>query len=146
MVMDRTEDGRQLDQLAHGRDLPDFTEILMADDRLRHTLRLLPRSDGSCGSRILQDVQGEKASIELEAQTSQALILFRRADIMQDARQEVGLIRKGPVREAVLLDRLSIVVYPKRMVVGRFGQVRLRIELYPLSERRRRDGSLRDGD
>ncbi|KAF4208003.1 hypothetical protein CNMCM8980_005888 [Aspergillus fumigatiaffinis] len=89
-----TQQRRQLQQLPQCRDHALLTYILVPDDRLGNTLRLLPRRDGPNACAVprlagwmlharLQDLEGEEAAVELEAQPGLAQVLFCCAEVVE---------------------------------------------------------------
>ena len=119
-----TEDRRQLQQLPDGGNGTDGSQVLMADDGLRHAFGLRSRRGPTGFFLVLQQLQREEPADELEAQL-RVLVLGDSPDVVEHAREEVGLVREGPVREgeAVLLDGEAVVVDAARVVVDRLGQV-----------------------
>lgn len=129
----------------------------MPDDRLGDTLRLLPRRDGPGGCAVprmvggmlrarLQDLEGEKAAVELEAQPGLARVLVCCAEVMEQAGEEVGLVCEGPGGKGVAFDGEAEVVDAEGVVVGLLGEIFAGVVVYASCEGGRWDGSLSGWD
>lgn len=125
----------------------------MPDDRLGNTLRLLPRRDGPDACAVprlpggmlharLQDLEGEKPAVELEAQPGLAHVLFCCAEVVEHAGEEVGLVCEGPGGEGVAFDGEAEVVDAEGVVVGLFGEVGAGVVVYAGCEGGGWDGGL----
>lgn len=148
-----TQQRRQLQQLPHRRDHALLTHVLVPDDRLGDTLRLLarrnspdpapvPRLPGRMLHARLQDLQREKPAVELKAQARLAEVLLCGAEVMQQTGEEVGLVCEGPVGESVAFDGQAVVVDAEGVVVGFFREVGAGVGVYAFCEGRGGDGGL----
>lgn len=82
----------------------------------------------------LQDLEGEKAAVELEAQPGLARVLVCCAEVMEQAGEEVGLVCEGPGGKGVAFDGEAEVVDAEGVVVGLLGEIFAGVVVYASCE------------